>query len=78
MVETPADFDNELHLGVRAGSGPGLPWEGAEPGTWLFPGLSSAAHPKKAMAPMPSSIINPKFTGLELTCTDRGVQGAKR
>lgn len=78
MVETPADFDNALHLGVGAGSGPGLPWAGAEPGTWPFPGLSSAAHPKEAMALMPSSIINSKFTGLELTCTDLGLQGAKR
>lgn len=63
MVETPADFDNELHLGVGAGSGAGLPWAGAEPGT----------HPKEAMALVPSSIINSKFTVLELTCTDLGL-----
>lgn len=74
MVETPADFENELHLGVGAGSVSGLYWAGAEPGTWQFPGLSSPAHPKEAMAPMPSLIINSRFTGLELKSTRSGEQ----
>lgn len=82
MVETPANFENELHLGMGAGSVSGLSWAGAEPGTWQFPGLSRPAHPKEAMALMPSLIINFKFTGLQLKCTvsgeQLGLQGAKR
>lgn len=74
VVETPADFENELHLGVGAGSVSGLSWAGAEPGTWQFPGLSSPTHPKEAMAPMPSLIINSRFTGLELKSTRSGEQ----
>lgn len=78
MVETPADFDNKLHLGVGVASGSGPPWAGAEPGTRQLPGLSSAADPKGALALVPSSIINSTFTGLQLTCTELGLQGATR
>ena len=80
IVEIPADLEKELPLGVGPGCVSGLSWAGAEPGTWQFPELSSPAHPKEAMAPMPSLIINSKFTGLE--CTGPGEQsgspGAKR
>lgn len=82
IVEIPADLEKELPLGVGPGCVSGLSWAGAEPGTWQFPELSSPAHPKEAMAPMPSLIINSKFTGLELECTGPGEQsgspGAKR
>ena len=70
----PADFEKELPLGMGAGCVSGLSWAGVEPGAWQFPELSSPTHPKEAMAPMPSSIINSKFTGLELECTGPGEQ----